>query len=194
MEESIDLREEFRTIHVENIVTMKRMMADPYVDLILPMKTIQEEIERNLTEIPSNTRRIIEEGKERLDELKTLNTLQIVQNEEEKSKLDNITKLSTLSLLQGNEMGSEIKLDLEEVKGTIKETHQKVIEYGIIQNESKEKDMQKRKKEQKRKRKKEKHQSYFKDINQKDHHQRAVHRPQVQMMKKEQKKIELKKP
>jgi hypothetical protein len=124
---------------------MKRMMSDVYLEIVHPIKTIPEGIDRNLIEIPSNTRRIIEEveeGNERLDELKNLSTIQIVQTEEGKSKLDNLTKLSTLNLIQGNEM----KTDVDELKVTIKEINQKIIEFGIFQGEQKGKELREKEK------------------------------------------------
>jgi hypothetical protein len=153
LEEPIDIRDEFRVIHSKNIVTMKRMMSDTCIDIIRPIQSIQERFERNLTDIPTNTRKIIREMKKIKKEARGMNTLQIMQNEVEKDKLDNLTKLSTLNLMQGNEMESEIKLDLEEIKGTIKEIHQKVIEYGIVQEESKEMDVQKKEKRIKKEKK-----------------------------------------
>jgi hypothetical protein len=64
--------------------------------------------------------------------------MQIIQNEEEKIKLDNLTKLSTLNLIQG----SETKSGLDELKLTVKEINLKVIEYGIFQDERKNKELQ----------------------------------------------------
>jgi hypothetical protein len=123
---------------------MKRMISDGYIELVRPMQSIQEGIERNLIEIPHNTRKIIEEVEEIKEEVRGLNTVQIIQNEGEIEKLDNITKLGTLNLLQVNEMKSELKLDIEEVKVAIKEIHQKVIEYGISQSEQKHKEIQRK--------------------------------------------------
>jgi hypothetical protein len=61
MEDPVDMREEFRKIQSENMATMNRMLANISIDLITPIKSVEEGIERNLVEIPTNTRIIMEE-------------------------------------------------------------------------------------------------------------------------------------
>jgi hypothetical protein len=55
-EEQVDLREEFRAIHSENLLTIKRVMSDFHLEVVHPLMVIQEGIERNLKEIPETTK------------------------------------------------------------------------------------------------------------------------------------------
>jgi hypothetical protein len=55
-EELVDLREEFRALHSENLLTIKRVMSDCYLEVVQPLISIQEGIERNLKEIPETTK------------------------------------------------------------------------------------------------------------------------------------------
>jgi hypothetical protein len=140
MEDPVDMREEFRKIQSENMVTMNRMVANISIDLITPLKSVEEGIERNLVENPTNTRIIIEEVETIKEEQRGIGAVQILQNEEEIRKLNTITSLETLNLVQTSEVKSdlkEMKTSMEEVKLVIKEMHQKIIEYGINQEEKK---------------------------------------------------------
>jgi hypothetical protein len=63
----------------------------------------------------------------------------------EETKLDNITKITTLSLMQGCDNKKETmitKTDLDELKLTVKEINQRVIEYGIYQDDFKGKELE----------------------------------------------------
>jgi hypothetical protein len=126
-------------------------MSEVYLDVVHTLKALQEGIERNLTEIPSNTRKL-------LKEVATINKEAKENKEEENRKLDNITILSTLNLLQGNETKKDtlgMKSDLDELKLTIKEINQRVIEYGIFQEDQKWKEIQGEEVKVKKERKKE---------------------------------------
>jgi hypothetical protein len=46
-DEPIIMQEEFRAIHSENLVTMKRMISDCHLEVVQPLISIQAVIERN---------------------------------------------------------------------------------------------------------------------------------------------------
>jgi hypothetical protein len=146
-------------------------MSDVYIDVVHPLKALQEGIGRNLTEIPSNTRKIIdeiieisqeiregnEEENRKLNDITKLGALNMLRNEEEKVRLDNLARLSTLNLIQGSETKKdtlEMKSDLEDLKLTIKKINQRVIEYGIFQEDLKSKEMQEKETKVKKEKKK----------------------------------------
>jgi hypothetical protein len=65
-------------------------------------------------------------------------------NEIENDKLDNITKITTLSLIQVSDNKcdmKEMKINIDELKLTVKEINNRVIEYGIHQDELKNKEI-----------------------------------------------------
>jgi chromosome segregation ATPase len=114
-EEPIDIKEEFRAIHSENLMTKKRIMSDCHTEVVHPLMVIQSGIERNLTEKPSNTRKIMSDGEGIEEYIKR-------KGEEERERLDNITKLATLSLVQTNEnqiMMKEVISNIEDLKATL---------------------------------------------------------------------------
>lgn len=138
-EEPIDYKEEFRAIHSENLMTIKRIMSDVHMEVVHPLLVIQENIERNLIEIPSNTRKIIKEVKSLSKEVEE-------KGDEEREKLDNIIKLSTLNLIQAGDNKKdmiEVRTNIDELKSTVKEINQRVIEYGLYQKEIKDKEIKK---------------------------------------------------
>jgi hypothetical protein len=96
-EEPIDYKEEFRAIHSENLMTIKRIMPDVHMEVVHPLLVIQEDIEQNLIEIPSHTRKIIRE----------VESLSKEVEEKEKEKLDNIIKLTTMNLIQAGDGESD---------------------------------------------------------------------------------------
>jgi hypothetical protein len=148
-EEQIDIKEEFRAIHSENLMTIKRIMSACHNEVIQPLLTIREGIERNLTKIPSNTRKLLRDVADISAEAK--------EREEEKEKLDNITKLATLNLLQTSnnvkEM-KEVRSNLDEIKLTVKELGLRVIEFGTLLDNLKKKDIKRIRQRLKRERNK----------------------------------------
>jgi hypothetical protein len=134
----IDIKEEFRAIHSENLMTIKRIMADCHMEVVQPLITIQEGIERNLTEIPENTRNILEK-------VSTIERDLEEKEEEELKKVNTITTLSTMNLIQTNEnrkamdIGiNEIRSDVDELKLSIRELGLRVIEFGSSQGKQEE--------------------------------------------------------
>jgi hypothetical protein len=103
--ESVDLREEFRAIHSENLLTMKRMMSDCHLEVVQPLMIIQEGIERNLKKSDNNK----EHGEKVEQKL-------IEEVEEERRKGNTIPALTTLNLNQSKEnkrMIDELEKKLE---------------------------------------------------------------------------------
>jgi exonuclease SbcC len=130
-EDPIDIRDEFRAIHSENLMTVKRIMTDCHMEVVQPLITIQEGIERNLNEIPENTRNIIRKVTTVEKELKE-------KEEKEKEKMNTITMLGIPNLVQtneGREEIGEIRTDIDELKLSIRELELRVIEFGSTQEE-----------------------------------------------------------
>jgi hypothetical protein len=55
-EDPIDIREEFGSIHSENLLIIKRVMSDGHLEVVHPLMMIQEGIERNLKETQEATK------------------------------------------------------------------------------------------------------------------------------------------
>jgi hypothetical protein len=138
-EDSIDIREEFRAIHSENLMAIKRIMTDCHMEVVQPLISIQEGIERNLTEIPENTRNIIRKVRKIEKDLKE-------KEEKELEEMNTIAMLGTLNLVQTNEGRkdvetkietgfNEIRTDIDELKLSVRELGLRVIEFGSTQKE-----------------------------------------------------------
>jgi hypothetical protein len=128
-----EAREEFRVTNSENLMTIKRIMTDCHMEVVQPLISIQEGIERNLTEIPENTRIIMKKVKTLEKELKE-------DTEDEMEKNNAITTFSTMNLVQANESRkvietaiNEIISDVEDLKLSIKELGLRVVEFGSSQ-------------------------------------------------------------
>jgi hypothetical protein len=57
-EEPVNMQEEFRAIHSENLVTMKRMISGCHLEVVQPLMAIQAGIERNLKEVSGMTKKL----------------------------------------------------------------------------------------------------------------------------------------
>jgi hypothetical protein len=144
IKEPVDFREEFRAIHSENLLTIKRVMSDCYLEVVHPLMVIQEGIERNFKEIPEGTKNMALK-------LNKIERTLIGESEEQRRKRNTIATLTTLNLIQSNENKKAIvelekKLETKEeaetryndIRLSIKELGLKLTEFGSSQEDPRE--------------------------------------------------------